>query len=110
MSNPEKIWQCQTNNCGYACDPERRMVMPGGLAVFAARTDQTQQTAQLIAEGVRFEGYDIDVRNVTEVDKGGISLNDYNAIVVVSAAFDAYKDDEMSGINLATIYCLVRTG
>ena len=31
---------------------------------------------------MRFEGYDIDVLNVTAVDKGGISLNDYNAIVL----------------------------
>ena len=23
MSDPEKIWQCQTNNCGYVYDPGR---------------------------------------------------------------------------------------
>lgn len=23
MSNPEDMWQCQTNNCGYTYDPER---------------------------------------------------------------------------------------
>jgi len=61
--------------------------MSRGLVVFATRTNQTQKIAQLIAEGMRFEGYDIDVRNVTEIDKGGISLNDYNAIVLGSATY-----------------------
>ncbi len=61
--------------------------MPRGIVVFATRTNQTQKIAQLIAEGMRFEGYDIDVRNVTEIDKGGISLNDYNAIVLGSATY-----------------------
>ena len=61
--------------------------MPRGLVVFATRTNQTQKIAQLIAEGMRFEGYDIEVRNVTEIDKGGISLNDYNAIVLGSATY-----------------------
>ena len=61
--------------------------MPRGLVVFATRTNQTQKIAQLIGEGMRFEGYDIEVRNVTEIDKGGISLNDYNAIVLGSATY-----------------------
>ena len=61
--------------------------MPRGLVVFATRTNQTQKIAQLIAEGMRFEGYDIEVRNVTEIDKGGISLNDYNAIVLGSPTY-----------------------
>jgi len=61
--------------------------MPRGLIVFATRTNQTQKIAQLIAEGMRFEGFDIDVRNVNEADKGGILLNDYNAIVLGSATY-----------------------
>jgi len=61
--------------------------MPRGLVVFATRTNQTQKIAQLIAEGMRFEGYDIDIFNVTDFDKGGISLNDYNAIVLGSATY-----------------------
>ena len=61
--------------------------MPKGLVVFATRSNQTRKIAQLIAEGMRFEGYDIEVRNVTEIDKGGISLDDYNAIVLGSATY-----------------------
>ncbi len=61
--------------------------MPRGLVVYATRTNQTQKIAQLIAEGMRFEGYDMEVRNVTEIDKGGISLIDYNAIVLGSATY-----------------------
>jgi len=61
--------------------------MPRGLVVFSTRTSQTQKIAQLIAEGMRFEGYDIDVLNVTEIDKSGISLNDYNAVVLGSATY-----------------------
>ena len=61
--------------------------MPRGLVVFASRTNQTQKIAQLIAEGMRFEGYDIEVRNAGEIDKAGISLDDYNAIVLGSATY-----------------------
>ena len=43
MTNPEEIWQCQTNNCGYMYDPEKgdrkgkiskgvkRPLVPGGF-------------------------------------------------------------------------------
>jgi flavorubredoxin len=61
--------------------------MPRGLVVFATRTNQTQKIAKMIAEGMRFEGYDIDVRNVTEIEKGGIPLNDYDALVLGSATY-----------------------
>jgi len=63
------------------------MVMPKGLVVFATKTGQTQKIAQLIAEGMRFEGFDVDVFNTTEIDRGRISLNDYNAIVLGSATY-----------------------
>ena len=63
------------------------MVMPRGLVVFATRTNQTQKIAKLIAEGMRFEGYDIDVRNATEIDKDGVSLDDYDALVLGSATY-----------------------
>jgi len=61
--------------------------MPKGLVVFATRTNQTQKIAQLIAEGMRFEGLDVDVVNVNDVDKGGASLNNYDAIVLGSATY-----------------------
>lgn len=61
--------------------------MPRGLVVFATRTGETAKIAHLIAEGMRFEGYDVDVLNVTAVDKSGISLKDYNAVVLGSATY-----------------------
>jgi flavorubredoxin len=61
--------------------------MSRGLVVFATRTNQTKKIAQLIAEGMRFEGCDIDFFNVTEIDKSGISLDDYNAIVLGSPTY-----------------------
>lgn len=57
------------------------------LVVFATRTGQTQKLAQLIGEGMRFEGCEVDVLNVTDVEKAGISLNDYNAVVLGSATY-----------------------
>jgi flavorubredoxin len=61
--------------------------MPRALVVFATKTGQTQKIAQLIAEGMRFEGYDVDVLNVTEIDRGSISFDDYNAIALGSATY-----------------------
>jgi flavorubredoxin len=61
--------------------------MPKGLVIFATRTNQTQKLAQLIAEGMRFEGCDADVINVSEIDKAGISFDDYNAVVLGSPTY-----------------------
>ncbi len=61
--------------------------MSKGLVVFATRTNQTRKIAQLIAEGMRFEGCDAEVRNVTELGNDGASLNDYDAIVLGSATY-----------------------
>ena len=61
--------------------------MSKGLVIFATRTNQTQKIAQLIAEGMRFEGCDVDILNVNQIDKGGVSLEDYNAIVLGSATY-----------------------
>ena len=61
--------------------------MHKGLVVFATRTSQTQRIAQLIAEGMRFTGHDVDILNVTEIDRSGISLNDYDPIVLGSATY-----------------------
>ncbi len=60
--------------------------MPKGLVVFATRANQTRKIAQLIAEGMRFEGYDVDVLNVSDITKAE-SLNGYSAIVLGSATY-----------------------
>ena len=63
------------------------MDMPRGLVVYATRTNQTQKIAQLIAEGMRFEGYEVDVLNVTEIEKNAISLHDYDAVALGSPTY-----------------------
>jgi flavorubredoxin len=58
-----------------------------GLVVYATRTRQTQRIAELIAEGMRFEGMEVTVANVNEVEKKGIKLDDYDALVLGSATY-----------------------
>jgi len=61
--------------------------MVKGLVVYATRTRQTQRIAELIAEGMRFEGMEVTVANVNEVEKKGIKLDDYDALVLGSATY-----------------------
>ncbi len=61
--------------------------MAKGLVVYATRTRQTQKIAELIAEGMRFEGIEVTVANVNEVDKQGIKVDDYDAVVLGSATY-----------------------
>ena len=61
--------------------------MAKGLVVYATRTRQTQKIAELVAEGMRFEGMEVTVANVNEVEKQGIKLDDYDAIVLGSATY-----------------------
>ena len=60
--------------------------MPKGAIIFATRTNQTQKIAQLIAEGMRIEGLDVDVVNVNQAT-GENLLNDYDAVVLGSATY-----------------------
>jgi flavorubredoxin len=57
------------------------------LVVYATRTRQTQKIAELIAEGMRFEGLEVTVANVNEVEKKGIKLDDFDALVLGSATY-----------------------
>lgn len=69
--------------------------MAKALVVFASRTNQTKRIAELIAEGMRFEGIDVTVVNVNEVEKKGIQLDDYDAYVLGSAT---YHGDMLQGM------------
>ena len=60
--------------------------MAKGAVIFATRTNQTQKIAQLIGEGMCFEGLDVDLLNVNQVT-GETSLNGYDAIVLGSATY-----------------------
>lgn len=61
--------------------------MARAIVVYATRTNQTRRIADLIAEGMRFEGVDVTVVNVNEVEKQGVKLDDYDAIVIGSATY-----------------------
>lgn len=61
--------------------------MAKALVVYATRTKQTQKIADLIAEGMRFEGLEVTVANVNEVEKKGFKLDDFDALVLGSATY-----------------------
>jgi len=61
--------------------------MAKALVVYATRTRQTQRIGELIAEGMRFEGVEVTVVNVNEVETQGIKLDDYDALVLGSATY-----------------------
>ncbi|MDA8305566.1 MAG: flavodoxin domain-containing protein [Deltaproteobacteria bacterium] len=60
--------------------------MSKGAVIFATRTNQTQKIAQLIAEGMRFEGFDVDLLNVNQINSEN-ALTGYNAVVLGSATY-----------------------
>ena len=61
--------------------------MAKALVVYATRTNQTQKIAELISEGMRFAGIDVTAANVNEVEKKGIDLSAYDALVIGSATY-----------------------
>jgi flavorubredoxin len=56
------------------------------LIVYATRTGETQNIADLIAEGVRFAGHEAEVANVKEI-KNEADLNGYDGYVFGSATY-----------------------
>ena len=60
--------------------------MPKALIVYATRTGQTQDIADLIAEGVRFTGADAEVLNAVHIKKED-ELTGYDAYVLGSATY-----------------------
>lgn len=56
------------------------------LVVYATRTGATQKIAELIAEGVRFSGFDADIKNVADVKKED-DLAGYDAYVFGSPTY-----------------------
>ena len=61
--------------------------MAKALVVYASRTNQTRRIAELIAEGLRFESVEVTVANANEVEKKGVKLDDFDAIVLGSATY-----------------------
>jgi flavorubredoxin len=60
--------------------------MAKALIVYASRTNQTQKIAELIAEGLRFDGHDVTLKKVTEI-KSEQDLIGYDAYVFGSATY-----------------------
>lgn len=56
------------------------------LVVYATRTGETQNIAELIAEGVRFSGHEADVIGVKEI-KNASDLNGYDGYVFGSSTY-----------------------
>lgn len=60
--------------------------MSKALIVYASRTGQTERIAELIAEGLRMGGHDVDMKSVTSI-KDAEQLKGYDAYVFGSATY-----------------------
>lgn len=60
--------------------------MPKALIVYATRSGQTQDIAELVGEGIRFTGCEAKVVNATELQKAE-QLEGYDAYVFGSATY-----------------------
>lgn len=56
------------------------------LIVYATRTGETQNIADLVAEGIRFSGHEADVVNVKDIKNEG-DLDSYDGYVFGSATY-----------------------
>ena len=56
------------------------------LIVYATRTGQTQKIAELIAEGSRMKGHEVDVKNITQI-KSADDLAGYDIYAFGSATY-----------------------
>ena len=68
--------------------------MAKALVVYATRTGETADIAQRIAEGIRFEGAEAEVKNVTNIKKES-DLQGYDAYAFGSAT---YHGEMMQGM------------
>ena len=60
--------------------------MSKALIVYATRTGETEKIANLIAEGIRFSGHEVEVRKVTDVKKED-DLKGFDALVLGSPTY-----------------------
>jgi len=64
------------------------------LIVYASRTGETEQIANLIAEGIRFSGMEAKVVKVTDIKKE-TDLQGYDALVLGSATYHGDMMEKM---------------
>ncbi|BEQ15034.1 flavodoxin domain-containing protein [Desulfoferula mesophila] len=60
--------------------------MSKALIVFATRSGQTERIAELIAEGLRMTGMEVDIKNASTI-KDPAELNGYDAYLFGSATY-----------------------
>lgn len=68
--------------------------MAKALIVCATRAGETQKIGNLIAEGIRFSGHEVDVKKVNDIKKEA-DLQGYDALVFGSAT---YHGDMIQGM------------
>lgn len=68
--------------------------MAKALIVYASRTGETEQIANLIGEGIRFSGMEAKVVKVTEI-KSEKDLQGYDAVVLGSATYHGDMMEKM---------------
>jgi flavorubredoxin len=68
--------------------------MAGVLIVYASRTGETRQIAELIGEGIRISGMDARVVDVKEI-KNASDLNGYDGLVFGSSTYHGEMLDKM---------------
>jgi flavorubredoxin len=68
--------------------------MPRVLIVYASRTGETEQIANLIGEGIRFSGMEAKVVNVKDIKKES-DLQGYDALVLGSATYHGDMMEKM---------------
>ncbi|MBC2716083.1 MAG: FprA family A-type flavoprotein [Desulfobacteraceae bacterium] len=68
--------------------------MAKALVVYATRTGSTQKIGEIVAEGLRFSGHEVQVANVKDI-KSEADLSGYEAYVFGSAT---YHGDMMQGM------------
>lgn len=61
--------------------------MATALVLYATRTDQTRQIANLIAEGMRMKGMEVVVENVADFDVKEFDPNRYDALLLGAATY-----------------------
>lgn len=57
------------------------------LIIYTTRTNQTQQIANLVAEGMRMRGIEVNVVSAGDYEKKGIDPRGYDAVVLGSATY-----------------------
>lgn len=61
--------------------------MAKAIVVYATRTNQTKEIANLISEGMRFKGVDVTIVNINDVEKQGLDLSAFDAVVLGAATY-----------------------